>query len=434
MNEHGIFGPGWRTATLVVFVAACLGYSGYLYAQAGGALPWFDRSGGYTASFDVDDVGNLVTYSDVASAGVPVGKVAALDRIPGRGIRVVLNLDEMVTPLHAGVTVQIGEKSLAGQPVVTLVDGTGEALPDGVALPPASVTPQVRLRDVLAGLDKPTRDAMGGAIRSMALATDGRQRDISALADGLAAIGASGDTALDAIAAQSTDLTLISQQLQQVFESLDVGRGQIARLVSSTNRLGAATAGQRDAVEAAVAKLPAVLDSATVASGGISRMSRSLEPIAGALRVSAPDLNDSLDRLPATSSRLRGLLPDLHSVLDEAPGTLDRVPDFGDRAREFMPPTGELLRDVNPMLRYLKPYGPDIAQMFSNFGAAIHHHGDDGAAYLPFRPTFTAGTVKPNPVKFPALLGVTNPYPAPGSLNDLRPFSGGYPRIERDGG
>jgi phospholipid/cholesterol/gamma-HCH transport system substrate-binding protein len=434
MNLGRISRPVWRTATLLVFVAACVIYAGYLYAQAGGSLPGFSRAGDYTASFDVDDVGNLVPYSDVETAGVPVGKVAALNRVPNHGVQVVMSLDKVVTPLHQGVTVQIGEKSLAGQPVVQLVDGAGAPIPDDALLPPASVKPQVQLRDVLASLDKPTRAAMGGVIRSMGEATDGRQHDVAALTQGLSAIGANGDTALDAIAAQSNDLAQISQQLQQIFDSLDVGRGQIARLVSSADRLSAATAGQRRSVEESVAKLPSVLDSVTTASVGISQMARSLQPVARDVRSAAPELNDSLNQLPPAASDLRGLLPALHAVLNDAPETLHKLPDFDDHAREFVPPTNELLRDIDPMLRYLKPYGPDIAQMFSNFGAAIHHHGDDGAAYLPFRPTFTAGTVKPDPVKLPAALGVSNPYPAPGGLTDLRPFSGNYPRVERDGG
>jgi phospholipid/cholesterol/gamma-HCH transport system substrate-binding protein len=428
------FGPGFRTVTLLAFVLACLTFAGYLYAQAGGSLPGFGRAGRYTASFDTDNVVNLVTYSDVETAGVPVGKVAALSRVSNQVIRVVMTLEDVVTPLHEGVTVQIGEKSLAGQPVVQLVDGTGPAIPDDSVLGAAAVKPAVQLRDVLASLDQPTRDAMGGMIRSLGQATDGRQHDVSALAEGLTAVGANGDTALDAIAAQSNDLAVISQQLRQVFEALDTGRGQIAQLVSTADQLSAATAGQRPALEASVQKLPGVLDSATTASAGISRISQALSPVAADVNVAGPELNDSLDQLPDTSVALRKLLPPLNSVLDDAPDTLRKLPTFGDQARELFPPTSDLLRDLDPMLRYLKPYGLDFAQFFANFGGAIHHYGDDGRAYLPLRATFKAGSVKPDPVKLPDALTTSNPYPAPGGLKDLRPFVGTYPRVQRDGG
>jgi phospholipid/cholesterol/gamma-HCH transport system substrate-binding protein len=434
MRMRWISGSGYRTATLLAFVAACLTFAGYLYAQAGGRLPLLGRATGYTVSFDVDEVANLVTYADVQEAGVPVGKVHALDRgvVPGR-VRVVLSLRPVAAPLHQGATVRISEKSLAGQPVVNLVDGTGPEIADGTVLPASAVQPPVRLRDVLASLDKPTRDALGGMVRSLGQATDDRHRDIAGLTAGLAGLGTGGATALDALAAQSRDLEQISQQLNQIFDALDVGQGQIMSLVSSADRLSSATAGQRPALEESTRQLPGVLDSATTASANISTLVHALTPVAVDLRRAAPELNDTLERLPEASSRLRGLLPPLHSVLDAAPPTLEKVPDFGEQTRDFVPPTVSLLRDADPALRYLKPYGLDISQIFTNFGGSYHHYADDGGSFVYQRPIFTPESLRPDPVKLPGSLYPSNPYPAPGGLRDLKPFSGTYPRVERDG-
>jgi phospholipid/cholesterol/gamma-HCH transport system substrate-binding protein len=418
--------------TLIAFAAACLTFAGYLYTQAGGTLPGLNRAKDYRVSFEVDQVANLVNFSDVQIAGVPVGKVETLDHVSPDRIRIMMVLDAAATPLHQGVIAQISEKSLAGQPVVVLVDGTGPALADRAVLPDSAVKAAVQLRDVLASLDKPTRDALGGVVRSLSQATDGRQGDISALSAGLARIGGNGRTALDAIAAQSQDLEQISQQLNQIFDALDTGQGQIAQLVASSDRLTAATAAQRPALEASMRTLPGLLDSATTASDGISRVSHSLSPVAADLRKAAPDLNDALSQLPEVSSDLRGLLPSLHSVLDDAPDTLNKVPDFGKQARDFFPPAAGVLRDLNPALRYLKPYGLDMSQFFVNFGSAFHHYTDDGVGYIWLRPIFTAETVRPDPLKLPRSLFPTNPYPAPGGLKDLKPFTGTYPRVERD--
>jgi phospholipid/cholesterol/gamma-HCH transport system substrate-binding protein len=378
-------------------------------------------------------VANLVTFADVQEAGVPVGKVVALDRVSPDRVRVVMVMDKVATPLHQGASIRISEKSLAGQPDVEVTDGNGPAFADGTVLPAAAVKPSVQLRDVLASLDKPTRGALGGMVRSLDQSTTGRQQDISSLAAGLADIGGNGNTALDAIAAQTDDLTEVSQQLKQIFDALDTGQGQIVQLVSSADRLSAATAGQRPALEASMRLLPNVLDSATMASAGVSRLSHSLSPVAANLRRAAPDLNDALRLLPDVSSDLRGLLPTLHSVLNHAPTTLNKVPAFGERARDFFPPAVALLRDVNPVLRYLKPYKLDIAQFFANFDGPVHHYGDDGEAYFYVRPSYTAQSLWPSPVKLPESLYPSNPYPAPNGLKDLKPFNGTYPRVERDG-
>jgi phospholipid/cholesterol/gamma-HCH transport system substrate-binding protein len=434
VNGSRISVPVFRTATLVAFVLACVTFAGYLYAQAGGSLPGFSRVRGYSVAFDTDDLANLVPFADVQSAGVPVGKVATVTRVADGRMHLVLSLDEVVTPVHEGATVQISEKSLAGQPVVQLVDGTGPAVPDGGVLPASAVKPSVRLRDVLASLDQPTRDALGGVVRSLGQGTDGRAADLSGVMTGLADVGRNGDTALDALADQSADLEQISQELAQTFDALDVGQGQIVQLVSSADRLSAATAGQRPALEASMRRLPGVLDSASAASGDISRLSHALSPVASDLRRSAPDLNDALDRLPDASSALRDLLPPLHRVLDNAPHTLDKVPDFGHSARDLFPPAVDVLRDLNPALRYLKPYGLDISQIFTNFGGAFHHYSDDGGAFVYLRPLFTPESIRADPITLPRSLYPLNPYPRPGGLRDLKPFTGPYPRVERDGG
>jgi phospholipid/cholesterol/gamma-HCH transport system substrate-binding protein len=408
-------------------------FFGYLWAQAGGSVPGFAAQRPYTVWVETDSVVNAVPFTDVQVAGVPVGKVDSITREGGRP-RLDISLDDVAAPLHEGVRVQITEKSLAGQPFVRLVDGTGREIASGSRLPDDAVIPPVTLRDVLASLDPETRDSLGGTVRSLAASTDGRTQDITAVMAGLAALGRNGNTAVDAIAAQSADLEQLSGELTQVFDALDTGQGQIADLVTNADRLTSATAGQKENLEGTLRRLPPLLGAARSTSTQFSRISGSLAPIAADLRTAAPDLNQALLQLPATSADVRSLLPPLQSVLDQAPTTLDKVPSFGETARELIPPATSLLRDLNPALRYLKPYGKDIAQLPVNFGAAFHHYGDDGGAYVYLRPIFEPGSVRPNPVELPqgAPIRQMNPYPGPGELTDLRPFSGTFPRVERD--
>lgn len=425
-------GPTFRTAVLLAFVAGCVGFLGYLYAQAGGLLPFAERATHYRVSFDVAQVGNAVEFADVLEAGVRVGKVDALQRVGSQTVRVVLTLDPMAAPLHEGAVVEIIERSLLGQPAVKLTDGTGPEFPDGSVLPPSAVRPAVTLRDVLASFDAPSRASLSGVIRSLGASTDDRRPEVALLAGGLSAIGDQGDVALATLAAQSEDLSRVSRELRQVFDALDVGQGRIADLVTSANRLSQATAGQRPAIEQTLRKLPGVLDSATAASSDISRMALALAPVAADLRRAAPELNRALDRMPDTTADVRGLLPHLQDVLDEAPDTLNGVPEFGQEARDMFPTGVDLLREFNPMARYIKPYGPEISAFFANFGSSLNRYGDEGGSYLYVRPVVGAASPRPSPIDPPAVLQGRNPYPKAGSLRDPQPFSGQYPRLEHD--
>jgi phospholipid/cholesterol/gamma-HCH transport system substrate-binding protein len=424
--------PAVRLATVSAFVLGCAVFFAYLWSQGGGFVPGFSQARPYHVSVEVPNIRNLAPFSDVQVAGVAVGNVERIERT-GDQLRLDLQLDDVAVPLHDGVRVQVSEKSLVGQYYVKVIDGQSTPLPSGAVLPASAVIPPVDLRDVLASLDAPTREDLGGLIRSLGTSSDGRARDISALMSGLSDLGHNGTTAVDAIAAQSADLESLISELETLFTTLDTGDGQVVQLVDDVNRITAATAGQREAIEGTVRRLPNLLTSTATAAGHLTELSGALAPVAADLRRAAPDLDAALVELPATSRDLRGLLPSLDRTLDRAPATLDRVPAVGEQARALVPPATDLLRDLNPALRYLKPYGKDLSQVVTVFGAAFHQYGDFGDTFLHVQAVQNPYALTPNPVTLPpGLLANTNPYPEPGGLADRKPLNRDFPRLEPD--
>lgn len=427
--------PTFRLITVLGFVLACAVFFLYMYSQSGGTVPGFSKQREYRVSAIVGDVDNMVPFTDVQIAGVNVGKVDSLTRVPG-GVKLDIRLSDAARPLHKGATVQVSEKSLAGQTYLRLEDGTGAPYPHGTMLPRSAVKPSVQLRDVLASLDKPTREALGSTVRALGRGTQGSSRDISGLMSGLGHLGRNGSTALDAISAQTADLKALARELNTTVEALDTGHGQLVQVVEDANRLTGATAGQREAIAATMTRLPGVLDSARNATGTLRQVGTALTPVASNLKQAAPSLSAALQELPATTEDLRALLPSLDQTLRKAPATLKGVPTVADDATALLPPSGELLRDLNPALRYLRPYGRDIAQIFSNFGASFHHYAEDQGSYVYVQPVLGPYSVRPNPVPLDqgsrGLLRQSNPYPKAGGLLNPKVFDGEYPRIERD--
>ncbi|MFJ8816605.1 MlaD family protein [Amycolatopsis thermoflava] len=424
-----LFGTVWRTAALAVFLAACTGIMVFLYDGTGARLPVVD-DGEYVGYVTLKDGDNIITGGRVQMAGVRVGVVRATELTPD-GLRVEFALDDEVVPLHQGVAVRLGERSLVGESYLDVTDGDGPPLPSGSPVPPETVQPSTQLRDVLASLDPQTRDQLGGLVRTLGQGTEGTQEDVSRTLDGLGGLGREGHTAVDAIAAQSEDLKALADEATAVLSALDTGQGQIAALVTNTNRLTGATAGQREAIEATLREIPGTLDSLKTASVSLNKLSGALAPIAVDLKIAAPSLSAALRELPATTADLRGLLTPLSDTLDRAPDTLNRVPRLGGDVRTAIPPARSILRDVNPMLAYLKPYGPELAAYFANFNAVLQYTDESGAHYLRLTPMINEKVQSPVPLE---VLTYTNPYPAPGTGATPGPFTGPYPRVERDGG
>ncbi|MEV7379593.1 MlaD family protein [Streptomyces lydicus] len=412
-----IKGTVGKITVLVAFLILSLAYLGYLFQKAGVSSP-IGGERPYKLAFKTKDVDNLIPIGDVQMAGVQVGRVESVTHSGGKA-RVVVNLDHDVVPLHQGAGVRIGTKSLAGESYVDISDGTGRPLASGAALPDSAVKPSVQLHDVLRDLDPKTRASLGSMVRSLGTGTTGTKDSVAKTMDGLGDIGHEGFTALDAIAAQSKDLTALARQTTTVLGALDEGEGQIGTLVNSAQQLTHATSRQQKNLSATVRKLPDVLSSTHEATGKLTTLSSSLAPVAADLNEAAPHLNTALQELPQTTADLRRLLPDLNGTLKRAPATLDRVPTLANDADAVIPQLRTTLNNLNPMLGYLAPYGPELASFFSNFSAMMKYTDEAGIHYFRLDPVLgNDQVVKGVPVKLPELLTNSNPYPYPGKAND----------------
>jgi phospholipid/cholesterol/gamma-HCH transport system substrate-binding protein len=421
-----------QLTTVLAFVLFCALGFGMLWIKADGTIPVVADAREYRVTFEADDVKNLRKASEVRVAGVKVGRVESRE-LTDDGVRVEISLDPQVAPIHDGATVRVGVKSLVGSSYVELVDGDGGALDSGAELPDGDVVPAVDVDELLETLDPQTRKSLTQAVRGLERSARGTGTDLDATMTGVGYIGREGHTVLDALADQEKDLSAMTVETAQLLNALDSGQGQIVDLVTDAQTLTRVTADKRVEVETLVRELPGLLRH--VRSGAISleELAGPLAPILKSLRISAPELTRALRNLPAVTADLEGLLPSLDSTLVRLPNTLDRLPAFTSATRKLLPDAQVLLRDVNPMLAYLAPYGLDLGVLFASFGASFDTIAENGIR--PIRLTANAeglGTVRGNPIDLPDLgLYWNNPYPAPGTVDQPAPYDDEYPQVER---
>ena len=422
--------PAIHGMVVLAFVALCAVIFSFLWTQAGGKIPLVTQEG-YRVSVTLPDVDNLVFQSDVRIAGVAVGKIEEL-RVNGRHATATMELNEDVAPLHEGAKVTVTAKTLIEETYLAVVDGTGSEIPNGAKLPAGSGTQSVQLNDVLTSLDRPTRQQLRSMVRSSALVTDGTQEEVDNLLTGLGSLGREGSGALEAAADQSQDLAELTRNLAVVMRSLDQRQGQIVQLAEDSDAITASMAAEKENIEELMRALPPFMDSARDASEDLERLTEPLDDVAQNLDEGAPDLAAALKELPDTTKELKLLVPDLQRVVDRAPATFTRTPKFVDQTQPVVKSLSGLLQDVNPMLTYMKPYGPDMAAQFRNISLAVNAT-DSRGHILRVRTVFTGHSVN-SPVKAILPGMYFNPYPAPGAAQDNPgvSFTGQYPRILRD--
>ncbi|NKQ53219.1 MCE family protein [Amycolatopsis sp. K13G38] len=427
----------FRLLVVLAFVGVCALLFGWMWTSGGGSIPGVTSTPSYQVSFEDPDVLNLVQMSEVQIAGVVAGRVQEIDPKAG-GAHVVIGMNPDAAPLHEGVTVRVGIRSLEGPSYVEVQDGKGPVVPAGTALPASAVRPTVDVRALLSSLDGNTRAQLGSLIRGLGSSADGTSQSVSQLMSAFGTLGGQGYTAVDALAGQSRQLQQLAAQASTLLNALDTGRGQIADVVHDAQQVTAATSGQSAAIADTVRQFPGVLTSADAATKKLSQLSGSLSPVASGLHAAAPGLNQALVELPQTTSDLRGLLPALNGTLDESPATLGRVPAVGNDLDDLLPKAQFELRDIDPMLSYMSPFGRDIGAFFANFGAAFSYKDENGDNYLRLMPFFNEQSLKGYPVNTSKLLPIaplmqTNPYPGAGSAANPQPFAGPAPHLERNG-
>jgi len=418
--------------TMGAIVLVCIVGFIYLWGSAGGALP-----GGpsYNVSFKTTDVKNLRPAGDVRIAGVVVGKVVSqtLDE-GGKEATVEMVLDDDIVPLHEGATIRVGVKSIIGQSFVEIRDGEGADLPDGTVLAGKSVIAAVDIDEIVGTFDKKTQASLSNVLQGLGAGTNGRAEQVNQLFDGIGKIGREGYTAVDAIEAQNADLKALVNEGNTVLEALNTGRNQISSLVSNAQRLTQVTATQSADLAATVNQLPGLVDAAGRATGTLEGLSEDLTPVANDLDEAAPGISDALVNLPSVTKNLRDLLPYMDGAFSRAPETLDQVPSFAKDLSGIAPDLYTLMTNVNPMVRYLQPYGTDIGSFFGNFGSSFDRPVENGVRAVRLAPIFSEYSVRNIPLDLTKInpLHWNNPYPAPGQVGDPKPYRDKYPHVTQE--
>ncbi|WP_110208473.1 MlaD family protein [Nocardioides daejeonensis] len=420
-----------RITVFTIVVVCILGFI-YLWNGTGGPTPALN--GPYKVKFVADDIKNLRPAGDVRIAGVLIGRVVKQENEGGKAV-VEVEIDDEFAPLHDGATVRVGMKSVIGQSFVAVVDGTGAELRNGHVFEGESVIDPVDIDEVVSTFDKPTRKALASLLGSLDPATKKSGKSIDGLLDGVGMLGREGYTAVDAIAAQSKDLAALVNEANTILVALNTGRDQIGSLVRNAQQVTSATAGESDQLAAVVRKLPGLVNSAGQATSTLDGLATDLAPVAADLDRSAAPLSVALKDLPPITDGLRSLLDPMDSSLGRADETLDQVPALAAMLRDIAPDLDTLLANVNPMVKYLAPYGVDIGSMPGNFAGGFDIPLENGVKAVRLAPLFSQYTVRNNPLNLMAIdpLHWNNPYPKP--LTAESPGAPGYtnfPEIEKE--
>lgn len=452
--------PGYRghaAAALALVVGALAFFLGCLYL--GGGLPHFGKT--YEVDAILPTVGSLTPGSRVTMSGVEVGRIRSVSR-DGMGARVRLEItDDRVTPIAASSTVRLRQHTPVGENYISIDPGTSKrTLPSGSSLPIRQAGEFVDVDQVLSTLSGPTQQRARDLIRATGGALAGRGPQLNHL---VAGVTGTINPFADVVHTGYADRRQVSRLVQQV-GNLTAAVGERDQAIATIGTKGVvslrAIAAKDAALRRVIDALPPTLAQVRTTSGTVGRVTGTATPVLANLATALRELRPAVRRLHPAAQEGRGVVAQLGAAAPKLQDTLARVRTLSAPAADALPPLRRTLCQLNPMIRYLKPYTNDVVSALAGLGSAANSYdaighvirlvplvSENEIAGLPADLTkdvfalLNAGILgKLRPLSF-------NPYPKPGQIGRqdqiTNPVSGPdalaksgyvYPRITADCG
>ncbi|WP_354698944.1 hypothetical protein DSM112329_04643 [Paraconexibacter sp. AEG42_29] len=380
-----------------------------------------DDDGRHDLHVTVGDAANTVVGQRIRAGGVTVGEISSIDPVErGRKVRLGLRLDDSVWPLPTGTRMQLRWAGTANYDdrYIDLKLGRRGAPPiaDGAALPTADFTTPVELDTFLQTFTPRVRTDLRGMI-------DNAGATLKQARPGLTRALGVTPAALDEASHVMVDLTADQRALDTLLRQADTVVNAVQTADPGLRTLLTGAARTFDAVAARQGELKATLDAApgtfAHARTTLAKADGTLDAAAALTDRLAPGATE-LQRIASPLNHVLGTVvkvgPDARSTLATARRAVPDLNPLLTKATAQLPQLGDIGKQASTELTCLRPYSPEIASFFTNWGDFLSD--TDGRDKF-----IRANVIVPLPASFNAL-----PYNS-GTAKQLFPgMEFGFPR------
>lgn len=358
----------------------------------------------YTVSAYVPNARGIATDSTVFEAGLPVGLVTGVQR-NGPDAILTLRLSNGVMPLPSDSKIQLGLRSIAGEADVNLYPGRARTdIRNGGSLPIQQDEGYTEVDQILNELAGPTETSTRKFFQAAGYALNGEGTNLNHV------LGNAAELVNDSPPLTAT-LGAQHQQVADIVENFGNIMGAIGQRTQALEQFARGSIATFDAVTARDAALRKLLRTLPYGANGVGTLGAAINANEPAILPVVLKLNQTITALspavrklgPASSSGIQvvnalgGAAPQLRNVLVG-------VKQLQPSASAALPALHAVTCQLNPLLRYIAPYGPDIAQFFENFSADVDtyftgtHHSHEILLSAMVDPTHFIRGVAPQPI------------------------------------
>ena len=372
-------------------------------------------SGSATYYLIFPEAGQLVRGDQVQVGGVPVGSIKDITLLHDYDVRITINVESSLAPLHEGSTAEIRVPSLSSvaNRYIALAPGPNNrpALPSGSTLPITSTHGVVDLDQLFGIFNAKTRKGLQQFIQGSAEQYSGvapqLQKDAKYFPPALAA--------LDHVLAEfGGDQQLFSNFLVETAKTttvLAVRSQQLTELVSHADTAFGAIASQGSNLTAGLKALPATFREGNRTFETLPATLADLTKLVDATKPAAPLLSSFVSKLQPLVTTATPVVSNFSEAISKPGASNDlteaalALPQIAKTLTTASPDNVRALEESVPITALFGPYTPDLEGFLRAFGQTSAYYDANGhyARVSGLFPDFELGaedTLKPaNPAQ-----------------------------------
>ncbi len=329
--------------------------------------------------------GQLVKGNQVLIGGAPVGSVDDIKLTDGGQAQVDISVDR---PLHEGTSAIIRATSLSGiaNRYVSLQPGPDNApeLKDNQTISDVDTTSPVDLDQLFNTLRAPERQALRDIIQGSATVYAGKGPEANQTYKYLSPSLVATDRLLQELDRDEGNLTSFLVNGASVVSAVAERRNELSALTANANQALGAIAAQNQSFNRALTALPGALRQANTTFHNLRPALDDVDLLVNASKTGTKNLAPFLKQLRPVVEKSVPVFHDLSLAVnrpgksnDLADATAD-LPRLEARASTAIPAAVAAMQQGNHVLKFLRPYSPDIFSALGGLGRAAGYYDADG--------------------------------------------------------
>lgn len=329
----------------------------------------------YDVSAYVSNARGIAQYSTVFEAGLPVGLVTGVQR-NGPDAILKLRLTSGIRPLPVDTKLQLGLRSVAGEADVLLSPGTSRStIRDNGSLGLSQNEDYTEVDQILNALQGKTTPNTQKFFQAAGLGLDGEGQNLNNVLGNAGALINDSPPLTTALSSQRQQVADIVQNFGTIMSAIGQRDAALREFAEGSLTTFNAVAARDVALSKGLGQIGFAFTAIRRATKSIGVTGPTITPVVQRLASAATTLDPTIDVLQPAARQGVKLISALGAASPPLKHILVSLTALQPSANEAFPAMHAALCQIEPIARYIQPYGPDFSAFFQNFGGALDTYG-----------------------------------------------------------